>query len=410
MSLRDQLALAFFLVAAASGLLVLGVGYYSFRNLMEEDIRQDLAGLAYQVRSALALTPEGPVVAHEKALWTNHYSFGFRLWQGERVVLEWGSLPQGEGPWRSQYLDWEGYRLEVVLWVGGYVRALESYLRSALPPLALLLLLAFLLGHAAAGLLARPLERLAQGVERLAALRFPDPLPPVPGREMARVVWGFNRLVEAVRSALERERLFTRYASHELRNPLGVLQSQLEALERGLMPLEGALSHMQQAVDRIRAVLDGLLALARLEGEDLKPLELKAFLESYLRERAPLGETLAFEAPQPAWVLAEPSWLERLLENLLENARRHGAPPFHLALEVQGEWVVLRLRDHGPGVPEEFLSRLTRPFFRMGPGAGLGLGLALAEQVVARLGGELAFVRAHPGLQVVVRLPRWKPG
>nr|WP_279232334.1 HAMP domain-containing sensor histidine kinase [Thermus albus] len=227
---------------------------------------------------------------------------------------------------------------------------------------------------------------------------------------MARVVWGFNRLVEAVRSALERERLFTRYASHELRNPLGVLQSQLEALERGLMPLEGALSHMQQAVDRIRAVLDGLLALARLEGEDLKPLELKAFLESYLRERAPLGETLAFEAPQPAWVLAEPSWLERLLENLLENARRHGAPPFHLALEVQGEWVVLRLRDHGPGVPEEFLSRLTRPFFRMGPGAGLGLGLALAEQVVARLGGELAFVRAHPGLQVVVRLPRWKPG
>lgn len=181
MSLRNQLALAFFLVALASGLLAFGAGYLGFRQLMELDRRKDLLDLTRRVQEALSLTPAGPVLVHGEVFSGTHYLFGFQLKQGEKAVLEGGTLPQGDGPWRSQTLDWEGYRLEVYLWVGDYVRALGGYLRSSLLPFGLLLLLAYLAGHAVAGYLSRPLEDLARGWSAYPPCSFPIPCLRYPG-------------------------------------------------------------------------------------------------------------------------------------------------------------------------------------------------------------------------------------
>ncbi len=207
--------------------------------------------------------------------------------------------------------------------------------------------------------------------------------------------------VGAVRAALERERAFTRHASHELRTPLAVLQAQLEALQRGHLPQEQAFPEMRRALGRMQATLVGLLELARLGEGDLVPLELGGFL----RER--LGrETLRLPS-ESVWVLAHPGLLERVLENLLENAERYGAPPVEVGLEAGEKEVRLTVRDHGPGVPPSLLPRLGEPFTK-GEAGGTGLGLAFVRLVAAWLGGRVAWENARPGLRVVLTLPRWR--
>ncbi|MEZ0347537.1 MAG: HAMP domain-containing sensor histidine kinase [Thermus sp.] len=405
MSLKGRLAWAFFLLTAGSGLVTLLGGYAVFRNLVERDIALDLAEATSRVQRALALTPSGPRLVSAEAFGGSHYAFGFRLLDGETPILEGGFTPQPQEAWRTARLPWEGYRLEVYLRTEEYARALRAYLRGGFLLLLPLLGLASLLGYAFATLLLKPLEALAEAAEALSALQFPRPLSPVREREMNRLVQSFNRMAEAVRGALERERLFTRHASHELRSPLTVVRSQVEALERGLVPLERALPRLAQAVNRMEGVLEGLLALARTEAADLAPLELGAYLRQYLKGWTGVGA----EVQGPAWVLAHPGLVERILDNLLENALRHGAPPVEVRLLPSGEEVRLEVRDHGPGVAPEHLQRLTEPFFRgQGSQPGLGLGLALAEQAARRLGGSLEVENAHPGLRVRVRLPRWK--
>jgi len=425
MSLRARLAYAFFLLAAAIGLLSLLLGYLVFHNLVDRDIALDLSEVTGRVLKALEITETGPRLRQGDVFLGTHYVFGFRLSRDGVPILEGGFAPKEGEAWRTAKVPWKEYVLEVHLRVEEYRRALGTYLRASLSLLLPLLLLAALLGSYFAGVLSRPLQELAQAVESLSALRFPKPLAPVRERELARVIHSFNRLVEAVRGALERERLLTRYASHELRSPLAVLRSQVEALKGGLLPLEQVLPHLEGALARMEGTLEGLLALSRAEGDlevDLLPLELTSFLRDYLKGQAGVrfrrlpskegGPGPGQMDPGPAeqaWILAHPLLLERMLDNLLENALRHGAPPVEIGLGGGKEEVVIEVRDHGPGVTEEALPHLTRPFFReRKEREGLGLGLALVEQGVTRLGGKLELENARPGLRVRLRLPRWR--
>lgn len=426
MSLRARLAYAFFLLSAGIGLLSLLSGYWVFRNLVERDIALDLMEVTNRVLQALESTDSGPRLRQGDVFLGTHYVFGFRLLKGREPVLEGGFAPKEGEAWRTNKAEWQGYILEVNLRVEDYQRALSTYLRASLTLLLPLLLLAALLGFYFAGVLSRPLQELARAVESLSALRFPKPLALPREQELARVIRAFNRLVEAVQGALEREKTLTRYASHELRSPLAVLRSQLQALQAGLLTWQEALPHLEEATARMERTLEGLLTLSRGEADlemDLVPMDLARFLEAYVKGQEevrlakPLpkgsggGLHLYGVAGKPAWVLAHPMLLERIMDNLVENALRHGKPPVEVSLDTEATQVVLEVRDHGPGVPEDALGHLTQPFFRKpASGEGLGLGLALVEQVVRRLGGQLELENAHPGLRVRIRLPRWQGG
>src|SRR6185295_16883831 len=116
-------------------------------------------------------------------------------------------------------------------------------------------------------------------------------------------------------------------------------------------------------------------------------------------------------------VMADETELGRVLANLFENARRYGRSTDTGVARVQvsyartGPWVILSVRDYGPGVPPEKLGQLTTPFFR-GDAArtaatGAGLGLAIVEKTVARMGGSFEVTNASDGgLIARIRLKR----
>jgi two-component system osmolarity sensor histidine kinase EnvZ len=106
-------------------------------------------------------------------------------------------------------------------------------------------------------------------------------------------------------------------------------------------------------------------------------------------------------------VLADPVELGRILSNLLENARKYGKTPgceisnIDFGAIARGRWVLIKIRDHGPGVDPEQLASLTKPFYR-GESArtaanGAGLGLAIVEKTVQRMGGAFTLSNSPSG-------------
>jgi two-component system sensor histidine kinase CpxA len=112
-------------------------------------------------------------------------------------------------------------------------------------------------------------------------------------------------------------------------------------------------------------------------------------------------------------VCGDPELLRRAIENVVENAIRY-APPgsaVELDLAVHGQSVIISIRDYGSGVPEEDLTRIFTPLFRVdasrdGATGGVGLGLAIAMRAAMLHHGELRAENAQPGLRVILEIPR----
>jgi signal transduction histidine kinase len=97
---------------------------------------------------------------------------------------------------------------------------------------------------------------------------------------------------------------------------------------------------------------------------------------------------------EPATVRGEPRLLRRMIRNLLENARRHGAPPVEVRVRRAGGAVELTVCDRGPGIPDAERDDVFRPFRRLGTpeAGGAGLGLALVRQIARRHGGDARYL------------------
>ena len=412
MSLRWKLAIGTALVAVFAAGLHFLIGYLSFRQAIEDEIQSELRRWGQAAAQSVVFEQGRPRLSGGDWPWLGSgYTLGFRVLKDGRIYLEAGIVPDDPGPdWaRAERAIGEGYVLELFLYVGEYRRALANQLKSALLTLPLAAALAAVFGLFLAHRLLLPLDRLARGVEKLSRVEFPSPLTePRGGDELAALTRSFNRMAQTLKEAFERERAFTRYASHELRNPLATLQAQLDALEAGVIPKEEALKEGRQALARMRSILDGLLLLAREPRAELEPLPLRPLVEAAVRAlpeaaRSRVEVDLPDEEP---WVLADEGLFSRALENLLQNALKHGEGRVRVTARPEGGRVELWVQDEGPGVPPELLPTLTQPLFRGGRRPGLGLGLALAAQAVRAMGGELRFANRNPGLLASFTLKR----
>ena len=271
-----------------------------------------------------------------------------------------------------------------------------------------------LLGAAVmAGLINRPLKRLSYAASRVREGHFHGAAldEGAATSEIREVNIGFNRMAERL-AKIEAERaLMLAGISHDLRTPLARLRLETELSVSDPQTRELMVADIEQLDD----IIDKFLDYARPEPTQLGPVLLTGVISRCItpwRNNTRLQITV--DVSEDLQVQAEPVELGRVLSNLLENARRYGQSPedgitrVEIVARVHEGWVLLRVRDQGPGVSEETLKNLTQPFFR-GDAArtsatGSGLGLAIVERAVQRMGGTFSvFNNSAGGLMALMK-------
>ncbi len=286
-------------------------------------------------------------------------------------------------------------------------------------------LLAALVGRGFCRRALLPVTRMAQAACSMSAADRDQRLPtPGTSDELDGLARSFNGLLERLHEALERQCRFTGDASHQLRTPLTAALGQIEvALRRDRTADEyrRTLEDVHGEAVRLQQIVDALLFMARAETEAARPelqrVELASWTRDHLRDwsdhegAVDLREDL--ELGEPAWVRVHPHLLGQLLDNLLENARKYGAPgtPIHVGLERDGDRIALAVQDQGPGLPREELPHIFEPFYRTAEArrlgqSGVGLGLAIVRRIADVLGGSID-VSSEPGRgsRFVLHLP-----
>ena len=180
------------------------------------------------------------------------------------------------------------------------------------------------------------------------------------------------------------------------------------------------LDRIQREADRLNSLIRQMLEVTRTEGEPsrmkLEHLQLDELIAGLVDdcsiEAQALGCELVLSPCLAIPIEGDRELLRRAIENVMRNAIRYA--PFQSRIEVSmengGRWATVRIRDYGPGVPEESLPRLFDPFYRVGQdrdrkSGGVGLGLAIARRAVQLHKGHLRAANASPGLLVEIELP-----
>jgi signal transduction histidine kinase len=210
-----------------------------------------------------------------------------------------------------------------------------------------------------------------------------------------------------------RERRFIADASHELRTPLTTLKSELDvALQRERSPdeLRAALGSAREEADRLVALAEDLLVLARADEGELpiarEPLDVGELLAGLAERRA--GGEISVVAPPGLVIDADRRALERAVGNLVDNALTHGGGRIDMSAADGAGAVRIAVRDHGPGFPPGFADRAFERFARPDvgrSGGGAGLGLAIVDAIARAHGGSAIASGADPGARVEIVLP-----
>lgn len=338
---------------------------------------------------------------------------------------------------------WPGFYIAVQNVTGsdGHARQLVavSSSRTRIPPrtrekillgvqLGLSLLTIAIIGWWVARTVSRPVEVMRAATRRMAAGEFTtrvDRRWSDKHDELGQLARDFNSMAERIEILVAHDRGVLQDLSHELRSPLARLHLILDLAQHSADPRE-AEAHFLRAereIARMDRMTAEMLALSRLEGDLPGMVRESVDLAALARDRVAAanidasarGIALQMSSEGPTHVLGSGMLLERALDNVIANAIKFSPSngTIHVEVSTHQQQVEVHVRDHGPGVPEEELGLLFRPFFR-GTNAsqanGHGLGLAIVQRVMQAHGGEvMAHNQQGGGLEVIMRLPVHAP-
>jgi signal transduction histidine kinase len=231
-------------------------------------------------------------------------------------------------------------------------------------------------------------------------------------------------MVDALETRIQRDARFASSVSHELRSPLTTLATASELLEKQRVDfperMRPAVDALASDVKRFQRLVQELLELSRAEADVDAATEEPVRLAELARHHQSASDGSGFAvqiAPDvsDAALLTDKLRLDRVVTNLVENARTHGGGVTALTVDRKGNRVQICVDDSGPGIPAAERERIFERFYRgavsgrRGSGSGTGLGLALVAEHIRVLGGEVRVDEApHGGARFIVELP-WKP-
>ena len=452
--IRTRLAITLVALVAVT-VAAIGVGTYAF---VEASLRDRLLADARQqvdFNLSVLLPGAAPPPTDRVAFAASGLSEAFRLRGNTEVIADFGddspfvtdTLPPGaldEIPPAVRAtvaggelaFSWQRLGGRPVLVIGGrqseppdlffvfpaaVVEDALAQLRMGLLAAALIAVVVALLaaGAIARGIL-RPVGAAGAAARRIARGDLSARVPEGGRDEFGRWAAEFNRMAGSLETSIARleaaqqqNRRFVADVSHELRTPLTALVAEASLIEGALdrLPPDSRRAGELLVADvrRLRSLVDDLMEVSRFDAEaeapNLEPVDLARIVTGVVAARLP--EAAVTVPPGPVIVNSDPRRLDRILGNLLDNARAH-APnaPVEVALTTTREGAVVVVADRGPGVPGEALPHLFDRFYKADPsrqGGGSGLGLAIAAEHAALIGGTLR-ARARPGGGLVFAL------
>ncbi|MFT4113249.1 ATP-binding protein [Silvibacterium sp.] len=261
------------------------------------------------------------------------------------------------------------------------------------------------------------------------------------GADVRTLMIDFNHMADRVKELVEAQKLLIRDISHELRSPLARLQVALELAREEAPESTGLLDRVGVEADRLNALIGETLRLSLMESLRQPPSdetfalgEIFALLLPDMRfEAEARGSRVVYSSACDAVMLrGQGEMLRRALENIVRNAIRytpaggtveiaatcdaHAGNPLGVSTATPIPiWIDIVIADRGPGIPEQYLSDIFRPFYRVdmareGTTGGFGVGLAIAERAVHLHSGSIRVEnRRGGGLSVIVQLPGLAP-
>ncbi len=243
-------------------------------------------------------------------------------------------------------------------------------------------------------------------------------------REFAAIVAQYNAMLERLERSFHQATRFSADASHELKTPVAVMRGTLERalLEAGDNPAAQAIySELLEQLDRQKAILEGLLLLARADAGQLplssEPVDLSEKLNLWLEDAGYLAEERAIsihsEVEPGLQVRGDAGLLQQVAHNLFSNAVRHNHDGGEIVcrLHEQGGFVILEISNTGPEISESEREKVFDRFQRgsSAQGTGSGLGLSLVREIIGAHGGGIA-LNSQNGLTTFrVTLPKISP-
>ncbi len=268
-----------------------------------------------------------------------------------------------------------------------------------------------------------PVARVTETAKRIAAGSYGIQMEKKSDDEMGQLTDAINDMSMKIDQAEKTQSEFISSVSHELRTPLTAINGWAETLYHGEVrdaaDVKKGMGIIVSEARRLTNMVEELLEFSRIEAGrfnlSVEPLDITAELEdavyTYREFFRRKGLELRYTQPDellPA-VTGDPARLRQVFCNLLDNADKHGGSGGRVDVSIcqEGDDAVIRIRDYGPGIPEEELPHVKYKFYKGSSKArGSGIGLAVCEEIVTRHGGTLELANAEGGGCVaVIRLP-----
>jgi two-component system sensor histidine kinase CpxA len=295
-------------------------------------------------------------------------------------------------------------------------------------PLVIATLVSGLVCFLLARYLTRPIRHLSRATQQYAQGNLDLRVRPLMGRrkdEIAELASDFDQMAVRLQTLITSHRQLLSDVSHELRSPLARLQVALGlARQRQGSGPEPELDRIEFEAEQLNDLIGQLLSISRLETlsstEAFSPVKVDSMIEEIVDnanfEAAEKACRVEISAAMPAVVSADENLLRSALENVIRNAVLYTFEGTSVEIRLQPDenrdgWIVITVRDHGPGVPDHMLEKLFEPFVRVAESrdrqsGGYGLGLAIAERAIRLHGGDITAANEEGGgLRVVIRLP-----
>ena len=252
----------------------------------------------------------------------------------------------------------------------------------------------------------KPIRRLAWAADRYGrGLDVPD-FKENGAREVRKAMAAFKEMHERLRRQIEQRTIMLAGVSHDLRTPVTRMKIQL-----AMLPENEDINALRNDLQEMERMIEGYLSfVSGDEGEAPTKINLKDMIHSLAEKKARAGHVLEQAVQNDLMLTVRANSFERALGNLLMNAFKYGDKVWLRAYRL-GDVIEIVIEDNGPGIPEDKMQDVFKPFVRLDGSrnfstGGVGLGLSIAQDIIHHHGGEIFLEKSNRGgLRVVIRMP-----